>query len=99
MNKDKAKMKHYNCGKLGHFAHEYTKPKKINPNLNSCFLYVYTHVSIDHSLLGWIVDSRVAKDLVKDQVGFVDYRRIPTIGQNITPRNRTREDVLGVGTY
>lgn len=99
MNKDEANMKYYNYGKSGYFAHEYTKPKKIYPNPNSCFLYVCTHVSIAHSLLGWIVDSRVGKDVVEDQVGFVDYRRIPTTRQNITLGNRTREDVLGIGTY
>lgn len=65
-------MKCYNYGMLGHFTGECTKSKKVYPNHNFLFSYVYTYVLVVHSLLEWIVDSQATKTVVRNQVGFVD---------------------------
>ena len=88
-------MKCYNYGKLGYFAHECTKPKKVYPNLNSLFSYACTHELIFHSLLG----IQRINHITGDQMGFKDYKRILIGRHYVTLGNESRVDVLGVGTY
>ena len=65
-------MKCYNYRMLGHFTCKCIEPKKVYPNPNFFFSYVYTHVLVDHSLLEWIVNSQATKTIVRNCVGFVD---------------------------
>ena len=76
-------MKCYNHGMLGHFTCECTKPKKVYPNPNFLFSYVCTHVLVAHFLLEWTIDSQATKIVVRNQVRFVDYIKIPTRRQYI----------------
>jgi hypothetical protein len=45
----------------------------------------HSHEAIDH--------------VVRDRVGFVEFRRIPIESRNITIGNEASVEVLGIGTY
>ena len=93
------KVKCFNCQKKGHFARDYTKPKKVTNSLTFSNIRVCSHVFISHSLLDWIVDTRETKHIARDRVGCVDYRCVPRGTHKVFVGNGTSEDAIGVGSY
>jgi len=89
----------FNCGKEGHFARDCTEPKKVLPNLSSRFIFVTIHVMVAHLSSDWIVDSRATKHVARDQVEFMEYRRIPSGSKVLFMGNGDSIDVLGMRTY
>jgi hypothetical protein len=96
--KDKSKLLCFNCGKEGHFACECTEPKKVLSDF-SHYVYVSSHVLVAHSSPMWIVDLAATEHVARDQVGFVEYRRIPIGSRDIKVGNGASVEVLGIGTY
>ena len=47
----------------------------------------------------WTIDSIATKHVVRDRVGFVEYRRIPVGSRDIKVGNKASVEVLGIGTY
>ncbi|KAL0440288.1 UNVERIFIED_CONTAM: hypothetical protein Slati_2511800 [Sesamum latifolium] len=81
--KNIAKAKYSNCQKMGHFARECTKPKKVRPNTSSPNSFLCSHAFVVDSLLGWIVD----------------YHRVSACNHYIAMGKDAQEEVLGIGTY
>ncbi|ESQ44830.1 hypothetical protein EUTSA_v10003344mg, partial [Eutrema salsugineum] len=70
--KDKTKMKCYNCSSLGHFAHEFTEAKKVLSLNSSCkYAYVSRFVRLTESHSSWIVDSGATYHIARSREAFV----------------------------
>ena len=91
----------FNCGVVGHFTHDCTKPKKILFDPFSCTVcYVASsQVLIAYSILDRIVDTGAIDHGARDRVGFVEYRRVPAGNRWMRMGNESRVEVLGIGTY
>ena len=63
------KVKCFNCQKKGHFARDYTKPKKVTNSLTFSNIRVCSHVLVAHSLPDWIVDTEATKHVARDRGG------------------------------
>ena len=74
----------FNCNKDGQFARDWTEPRKVLPDFNSSEILVFTHVMVAHSHPYWIVDLGATKHISRDQVGFIEYHRIPKGVKNST---------------
>ena len=66
----------FNCNKEGDFACDCTELRKVLPDFNSREIFVSTHVMIAYSHPCWIVDSGAIEHVVRDRVGFVEFRQI-----------------------
>ncbi|KAL0405649.1 UNVERIFIED_CONTAM: Retrovirus-related Pol polyprotein from transposon TNT 1-94 [Sesamum latifolium] len=84
---------------MGHFAREWTKPKKVRPNPSSPNYFLCPHIFLANSLLGWIVDTGATKHVTRDRAGFVDYHRVPAFNHYIATGNGAQEEVLRIGSY
>lgn len=76
--KNMANVKCYNCGKEGHFAHDYNEPKKVhalNVFLND--IYVLSSVLLTESNPSWTIDLGATDHVARDRSSFVEYRQIP----------------------
>ena len=73
----------FNCNKERHFACDFTKPRKVFPDFNSCKFFVSTHVMVAHSHPCWIVDLEVTEHVTRDRVEFVKHCRIPKGSQGL----------------
>ena len=58
-----------------------------------------SQVLIVYSILDWIVDTGATDHVARDRVGFVEYRRVPTGNKWMRMGNKSRVEVLGIGTY
>ena len=74
VKKDKSKLKCYNCGKKGHFAHKCTEQKKVCPELNNSITLVSSCVMLTESIPLWTVDSAATDHITRDRGAYVDFR-------------------------
>ena len=93
------KVKCFKCQKKGHFARDYTEPKKLTNSLTFSNIRVCSHVLVAHSLPDCIVDTKATKHVARDRVGCVDYSRVPKGTHKVFVGNGTSEDAIGVGSY
>ena len=74
-NKSK-NMNCFNCGKPGHFAHDYTESKVLYDQTRYSNAYVSSCLMLAKTVPYWIVDSTATDHIARDQNAFVDFRRI-----------------------
>jgi hypothetical protein len=58
-----------------------------------------SQVLIAYSILDWIVDTGATDHVARDRVRFVEYRRVSASSRWMRMGNKSRVEVLGIGTY
>ena len=54
---------------------------------------------VDEDSNGWVINSRAIKHVMKDRVGFQEFRLIDVGCNKLYVGNNASEDMLGVGDY
>ena len=64
-----------------------------------CYVASSQQVLIAYSILDWIVDIGATDHVARDRVRFIEYRRVLASSRWMRMGNKSRVEVLGIGTY
>ena len=92
-------LKYYNCGKNGYFARNCTEPNKVFVTFTFTHTYVCSYILVVNSILGWIVDTRENKHVVRDKSRFVDYHWPFKRAHFVKLDYGKNKEVIGIGSY
>ena len=87
-------MNCFNCGKLGHFAHNCTESMVLYDQTHYSNAYVSSFLMLAETVQYWIVDLTTTDHIARDRNSFMDYRRIGKGSRAIYMGNNTSADVL-----
>ena len=91
-------MNYFNCGKLGHFAHDCTESNVLYDQTRYSNAYVSSCLMLVETISYWTIDSAATNHIVRNRNAFMDFCRIPKESRTIFMGNNTLVDVLGIGT-
>ena len=98
VGKQSRNMNCFNCGKLGYFARDCTKPKVIYDKIHFHNAFVSSFLMLTETVPYWTVDSSATDHIARDRNAYVDFHQIPKGSRSIYMGNNTSADVLGIGT-
>ena len=73
IGKQSMNMNCFNYGKLGHFAHDYTKPKVIYGQIHFHNAFVSSCLMLAETVIYWTVDSTATDHIERDHNAYVDF--------------------------
>ena len=96
--KNIACVKCYKYGKMRLHVRNCPKPTKIPPFTITPELYVCSYVLVASSLPQYVVDMGVTKNIIQDQVDYVDFH-LYSMGSQIVMLKNGSKGVLDIGVY
>ena len=97
IGKQSRNMNCFNCGKPGHFAHDYIEPKVICDQIHFHNAFVSNCLMLTETVPYWTIDSVAIDHIAQDRNAYVDFRRILKGSRRIYMVNNTLVDVLRNG--
>ena len=91
-------MNCFNCGKLSHFALDYTESKVKYDKIHFYDVFVSSCLMLTKTVPLWTVDLIATDHIARDRNAYVDLCRILKGSRSIYMGNNTSVDVLGIGT-